>query len=103
MMGATQYDVYTMAPELASTLCRFCMKPEHGEPHYNLDWYKWPNAEVTRLYEKVVGQQVIFRLKKKKYFISNIQARCILILSVFFNLFVFTKDVGRFFILSITI
>lgn len=65
MMGATQYDVYTMAPELASTLCRFCMKPEHGEPHYNLDWYKWPNAEVTRLYEKVVGQQVIFRLKKK--------------------------------------
>lgn len=56
-MGTITLDALT--PELAATLCRFCMQQEQlEEPHYKLEWFKWPNSEVTRLFEQVIGQQV---------------------------------------------
>lgn len=51
--------VEIITPEEAHSLCRFCMKPESPhQPHYTLEWSKWPNAEITKLFEQVIGQQV---------------------------------------------
>lgn len=45
----------------ARHLCRLCLcsREQTARQHLNrIEWFKWPSAEITRLYERVVGEQL---------------------------------------------
>lgn len=55
----TEIDVSSLTATEASSMCRFCMKRDSPtQPHYTLEWSKWPHADVSKLFERVIGQKV---------------------------------------------
>lgn len=58
------------AAAYARHLCRLCMCSREQTARQRLahiEWFKWPSAEITRLYEQVVGEQVGILLGQHRF------------------------------------
>lgn len=52
---------FPTSPDYARHLCRLCLCSREQTARQRLariEWFKWPSADITRLYEQVVGEQL---------------------------------------------